>query len=318
MSLPDFLIIGAMKAGTTSLYHDLQQNPAIYMSSDKEPGNLGSDEVLTQSGKCAYEKFFSKATPNQICGEASTAYSKLPDFPGVPKRAKQLLGENLKVIYIVRDPIARIISQHNHELISGRVTCGIDEAIQNYPRFINYSKYAMQIAPWTDALGKEQVLVIGFESYSAGRIETLQRVCRFLEIDAHSDMINTEVIHNRTKGKPRTAGLLNKLSRIGLYRQLVRQFLSTTVRDILRKRLLPRASITTNQLSTETLNYLVKEIGPDADRLKQIMGTDCPDWASVDLGRCDLKPNAQGLKDRSSVTSGDQKYFAEKTTEIEQ
>lgn len=318
MSLPGFLIIGAMKAGTTSLYHDLRLNPAVFLPDDKEPANLCHDKVLTKTGKRAYEKLFYKAKENQLCGEASTAYSKLPDFPGVAKRAQQLLGDKLKIIYLVRDPIARIISQHQHELITRKVACGIDEAIQNYPRFINYSKYTMQIAPWTDALGMEQVLVIGFESYIADRAQTLQRVSRFLAIEAQHDAIDTEVIHNPTEGKPMPVGPFAVFRRSGLYRRLVRPFLSTNVRDVLRKGLLPRASITKNQPSTESLHYLVKEIGPDADRLKNIMETDRPIWASADLGRLDLKPKAQIFQDQRDGASETSKSIAENPTEMKQ
>lgn len=316
MSLPDFLIIGAMKAGTTSLYHDLRLNSSIFMPSDKEPGNLGFEKVLTDEGLNEYSKLFEKAKPGQICGEASTAYSKLPDITGVPERALQLLGKNLKVIYLVREPIARIISQHQHELITRKVACEIEEAIQKYPRFINYSKYAMQITPWTDALGMEQVLVIGFESYIANRTETLKRVSRFLAIEAQLDAINPEIIHNRTKGKPMPVGPLAVFRQSGLYRRLVRPFLSTKARDILRKKVLPRASINTSQPSAKTLHYLVNKIGPDAELLKKIMGADRPNWACANLGRYDLKPNSQESKDQQCRTSGTSKALGKNQTEI--
>ena len=318
MRFPDFLIIGAMKAGTTSLYRDLLQNPAIFMPSDKEPGNLGHDEVLAGEGKSQYAKLFEKAKPGQICGEASTAYSKLPDIPGVPERAVQLCGTNLKVIYLIREPIERIVSQHHHELITKKVNCSIDQAVRNYPRFIQYSKYAMQITPWTDTLGMRQVLVIGFETYITDRCETLERICRFLGIDARSEVINTKAIYNRSEGMPMLVGPVAALWRSRLYHQLVRPFLSLTVRNILRERLLPRAKVTANQPSTETLRFLVKEIGPDVNRLKKIMKTDCPNWAATDLGRCNLSPSAQGLQGRRGGASGTPKCFSENPDEMEQ
>ena len=52
--LPDFLIIGAMKSGTTSLYADLKTHPSIFLPEDKEPSCLASDEVLTDAGQAPY------------------------------------------------------------------------------------------------------------------------------------------------------------------------------------------------------------------------------------------------------------------------
>ena len=91
MRLPDFLIVGAQKAGTTSLYFDLLKNPAVFMPSDKELGNLLDDDVCTPPGRAAYAKRFRRARPDQLCGEATTSYTKLPDHPGVSDRARRVL-----------------------------------------------------------------------------------------------------------------------------------------------------------------------------------------------------------------------------------
>ena len=87
MPLPDFLIIGAMKAGTTTLYRDLMTNPAIFFPSEKEKSHLLRDEVLTEAGRRDYEKLFRRARPGQVLGIAPTRYTNLPDCPGVPGRA---------------------------------------------------------------------------------------------------------------------------------------------------------------------------------------------------------------------------------------
>ena len=71
MTFPSFLIIGSMKAGTTSLFRDLRNNPAVFMPSDKELNNLNTDAVLTPHGSHDYEALFKGATPSQVCGEAN-------------------------------------------------------------------------------------------------------------------------------------------------------------------------------------------------------------------------------------------------------
>jgi hypothetical protein len=92
MRLPDFLIIGAMRAGTTSLFFDLLANPAVFFPQDKEPHCLATDDVLSASGRAAYGDLYRAAGPGQACGDASTGYSKLPDVMGVPERALRVIG----------------------------------------------------------------------------------------------------------------------------------------------------------------------------------------------------------------------------------
>jgi len=120
MTLPHFLIIGAMKSGTTTLYRDMLTHRRVFFSADKEPMNLVNDDVLTAEGRHAYESLFAGAGRDSVCGEASTAYTKLPVYPGVPRRALQLLGPELRLIYIMRHPIERLISHHHHQCVVGQ------------------------------------------------------------------------------------------------------------------------------------------------------------------------------------------------------
>lgn len=281
MSLPDFLIIGAMKAGTTSLYHDLRLNPVVFLSDDKEPGNLCHDEVLTETGKRAYEKLFDKANPKQLCGEASTAYSKLPDVPGVPQRAKRLLGANLKVIYIVRDPIARIISQHHHEITSKRISCNIDEAVRSYARFIDFSRYAMQIKPWIESLGRDNVLIVHFETYINKRKDTVESISRFLDIEPQTLGIDQDEVFNKTTGKPVPQGLIAKLRFTSVYRRLLRPMFSTTSRDSIRKALLPHAHARPVAPTSETAYYIKNQICTDIEEITGIMQSSEALWETL-------------------------------------
>ena len=277
MRVPDFLIIGAQKAGTTSLYFDLLKNPAIFMPSDKEPGNLLEDDVCTPRGLAAYAKRFKRARPEQVCGEASTGYTKLPDHPGVPDRARRVLGD-LKVVYIVREPISRIRSQHHHERSGERISCDIDEAVRRYSRFVDYSRYTMQITPWIETFGRDQVHVLQFESYIADRPTTVDAVSRFLGIDPAGDQVETDVVYNASSGKPVREGPFELVRSNVLYRKLVRPMLSGRARDSLRRFLLPTAPDTAETPSTETVRYIVNELADDVRQLQEIMGTDEPVW----------------------------------------
>ena len=88
MRLPNFFIIGAAKSATTTLYKYLASHPQIHMSVEKEPNFFGAD-IKYQRGLTWYSELFSEAEVGQICGEASTDYSKFPEYPNVySKRLK--------------------------------------------------------------------------------------------------------------------------------------------------------------------------------------------------------------------------------------
>ena len=278
VKLPDFLIIGAQKAGTTSLYFDMLKNPAVFMPSDKEPGNLLDDEVCTPSGRAAYAKLFKRARPEQICGEATTSYTKLPDHPGVPDRARRILGADLKVIYIVREPISRIRSHYHHERYGARISCGIDEAVERYPRFVDYCRYTMQITPWIETFGRDHVLLLKFESYIAERSAMVDAVSRFLGIEPAGDRVETDVVYNASGGKPVREGPFALMRNQAIYRRFIRPMLSAGARDSMRRFLLPKAPDHAETPSAQTLRYIVDELADDVRRLGEIMGTGGPVW----------------------------------------
>jgi hypothetical protein len=282
--LPDFLIIGAQKAGTTSLYFDLLKNPAVFMPSDKEPGDLLDDDVYAPPGRAAYAKRFKRARPEQVCGEATTGYTKLPDYAGVADRARRVLGADLKVIYIVREPIARIRSQHHHERFGDRISCGIDEAVRRYSRFVDYSRYTMQITPWIETFGRDQVFILQFESYIADRPTSVDAVSRFLGIDPAGDQVETDVVHNASSGKPVREGPFEIVRNTGIYRNLLRPLLSARARDSLRRFLLPSAPDRAETPSAETVRHIVDELTDDVRQLGEIMGMDTPVWNLGDAG----------------------------------
>lgn len=285
MKLPDFLIIGAMKAGTTSLYRDLLANPAVFMPIDKEPWNLARDDVCQPQGLRQYAKLFEKAKAHQVCGEASTVYSQLPDITGVPQRARQVLGDRLTVIYLVREPVSRIVSHHHHLWLSGAVACGLDDAVRRYPRFINYSRYAMQIEPWREALGPQQVLIVQFETYINDRRGTVASVSRFLGIEPQCEQIRAETAYNKSEGKPVPKGPVASLRRRWLYRTILRPMLSSSAREKLRSTLLPKAPTQPDPPSMETVRYIIEQVRDDDERLRVIMGQDDPLWDFRDVLR---------------------------------
>lgn len=276
--LPDFLIVGAMKSGTTSLYHDLRLHPGIFLPEDKEPENLCSDAVLSPAGREQYSALFRRAGPHQMVGEASTAYTKLPDFPGVAGRAKELLGTALRIVYLVRHPVDRAISQHKHEHAWGEVDVGFDEALERYPRYAAYSSYGSQMAAWLEHYPREQIHLVHFERYVARRAECTAEVFRFLGVPPLAAPIDAAGIYNADEGRTVVRGVWDRVYRSPLYRQGVRRLLSIETRHRLRSRLLPAPPPPPAPASEEARAVLRDRVQDDVQRFHRMFDLEEPLW----------------------------------------
>lgn len=224
MALPGFLIVGAMKAGTTSMFDDLRTHPDVFGPADKEPGNLCRDDVLTPEGQRAYEQLFDGAG-ERVCFEASTYYTMHPRHRGVPERAVRLLGDGLRAVYLVREPVARTVSHHLHALNADDTPADIDRAVREDTRLIDYSRYASQIAPWREALGDDRVCVVQFEHYVANRAETAALVQAFLGLDPRPDLVDPSRASNASGTKAVHTGMTRRIAQSSAYRRLVRPLL---------------------------------------------------------------------------------------------
>jgi hypothetical protein len=194
MALPTFFVIGAAKAGTTSLHHYLQQHPDIQMSSNKEPNFfVAADNGVPLSpgsvrSREEYERLFDPAFA--VRGEASTDYSSHPRRQGVPARIKELIPD-AKFVYLVRDPIARTISHYRMRVAFLGERRTLAEALGEIddPRspYIWPSMYASQIERYLRHFSEGRLLVVDQADLLDRRRPTLQRIFRFLGVDHDID-----------------------------------------------------------------------------------------------------------------------------------
>jgi hypothetical protein len=175
---PDFIVIGAMKSATTTLHEQLARQPGLFMSRPKEPSYFSDDEIYNRGSRW-YSSLFRAATPGDLRGESSTHYSKLPSYPRTVDRMARDLPR-IKLIYLMRHPIDRLVSQYVHELTCGRIRVELSEAIFRHPELIDYSRYAMQLRPFLDAYGAGSVLPIFFPRVLHYSQDELERIGRFL------------------------------------------------------------------------------------------------------------------------------------------
>ncbi len=178
MTLPDFLIIGAMKCGTSTLQTQLAAQPGIFMSDPKEP-NFFSDDPVYAKGLDWYESLFAAAAPGDLKGEASTHYTKLPTYPETLPRLRAVLP-GPRLIYMIRNPLVRVVSHYIHEWTQGVITGDLEAAFDRHPELTAYSRFGEQIAPWVQAFGAPNILLLSLEEMKADPQGVLNRAGAFL------------------------------------------------------------------------------------------------------------------------------------------
>lgn len=274
--LPDFLVIGAQKAGTTTLYEDLRAQPAIGMSTIKEPSVLIK---LPDPADAAsyYERLFPSSRAHVRRGEASTLYTQLPLYPGLPERAKSLLGPDLRLLYLVRNPVERAISHHYHAYSRDRCDRDVNLAVRNDPAFVDNGRYAMQLEPWRRAFGPDAVMVIVFEDYVRDRAATLRAVGDFLSVSVDPALIDASKSFNKSEGN-RVYGYLLPLVRRDFYQLWLRRAVPERVRRRLRDLVAPKAPERPPPPRPDTVDWLIEQLAPDADALRQLLGRAAPLW----------------------------------------
>lgn len=193
MTLPNFLIIGAAKAGTTSLYNYLEQHPDVFMSPDKEPrffafkGDTSGNYPYTELHQ--YEKLFNGVTTEKMAGEASTFYLYSKSAPDCIKEH----APDVKLVAVLRNPIDRAYSQFVYWQREGKevetdfakiVNEELDNMqAENSDSYIMRGMYGSQLQRYFDIFPKEQIRVYLFEDLCERPEEMLKDVFGFLNID---------------------------------------------------------------------------------------------------------------------------------------
>lgn len=274
--LPDFLLIGAQKSGTTTLYADLAAQDAICVSSIKEPSvliRIPEDDKATEY----YGRLFEVESRHRRFGEGSTLYTQLPTYPGVAERARSLLGPALQLLYIVRNPVERALSHHYHAFSRGRAGPDINVAVRADPAFVDHGRYAMQLEPWLNQFPREALLVLKFEDYIRDRAAALATVGEFLSVPVDPSRIDTGKAYNKSEGN-RVYGYLRPLMSKDIYRLWVRRAIPERLRKRVRDLVAPKAPPPPAAPRPDTVDYLIERLAPDAARLSALLGGGAPTW----------------------------------------
>ena len=206
---PDFIIIGAAKSGTTTLYHYLIQHPEIFMVAGKEP-SFFSDPRWRDRGLDWYASLFAEAATDQVRGEASTTYTRRPHTEDAPARIAECYPQT-KFIYIMRHPVERAYSHYAHHMRGG-VTMSFEEAIDRDAIYLDCSRYRMQIERYQQYFPDERFLFLLLDDLSRTPSAVLNSCFRFLQVEPRDIVQGTQLLSNSDR-EARTTHHLNEVSR---------------------------------------------------------------------------------------------------------
>jgi sulfotransferase family protein len=179
-SLPNLIVIGASKNGTTSLHYYLGLHPQIFMSRVKE---LRYFERNFGRGVEWYEDHFRSGRNYLVRGETSPQYTSHPCVSGVPERMHALIPD-AKLVYVVRDPFARLLS-HFVFLTPDQQLADLNRALDPIEtnRYVAESRQCWQLEQYLPYYPLSQILVISSEDLHGARRTTLSKIFRFLGVD---------------------------------------------------------------------------------------------------------------------------------------
>lgn len=232
MTLPSFLIIGAMKAGSTSLFRWLGAHPDIALPADKEPGFFSTDAKWSR-GLEHYEALFPPAgSARQQTGEASVVYSDPEVSERAARRARVVLP-SIKLIFLARDPLERLRSHYRHQVQRGREKQPLAAALDSPGApYVRCSQHHRAVSAWLQEFPREQLCTVRFEDLVRDQAGQWQMVLDFLGL---SGMQKPAEAHNVTSDKRVFSPVMRRLFEAGAarYEHLVPQSAKSTLKPLL-------------------------------------------------------------------------------------
>jgi sulfotransferase family protein len=291
MTMPNFLIIGAMKSGTTALYYYLEQHPQVYMSPVKEPNFFCSEgqespdsNSITHIG--SYQALFKGVSGEKAIGEASHCYLCEPK---AIERIQYYIPD-AKLIAILRNPIDRAYSHFLHAVRNGtEPLTDFPQALReeetsarqnrNIQDYVGKGFYYSQLRGYLDTFDRDQVKVYLYEDLSSAPIDTLQDAFRFLGID-DSFVPDTSVKRN-VSGYPRYKNLDKFLRRPSSAKHVLKIFLPARLRWRLSKTfddLKTRNLVEPPPVPSEVRRQLIGVYREDILKVQELIHRDLSAW----------------------------------------
>lgn len=288
LSLPDFIVIGAQKAGTSSMYNVLSQYAGVQMASRTE---VSFFDLGFQRGLAHYQSFFKHAEPDLVMGEVSPGYLY---FEPVPKRIAECLPQ-VKLIASLRNPVQRAFSAWRMQISKGSETRPFSEAVRENPIYLDYGRYYQQLSRYYDLFPSEQILVLLFDDLQATPDTFFSALLEFIEVDANGLDTNKLDVKDNIGGDPRWYSVTATLNTLYRMRNAVRKtpagwLVDNRWIDHYSRRIRnnvaawnrnPKAKRYT--LDQETAEFIIGALAEDTSRLSTLIGRDVSHWMDTTL-----------------------------------
>jgi hypothetical protein len=294
--LPDFLVIGTARAGTTSLYRYLKSHPEIYLSPIKEPkyfaypetrpvfiGPHRNSQVVWKMED--YRRLFQSRASEAVAGEMSPQYLYSECAPGAIRK----LIPKAKLIAILRDPADRAHSHFCHNRrdgieplsdFSAALAAEDQRIVQSWWSSFHYRNrgyYARQLKRYLELFPRKQILILLYDEMVSDCPGLLKRICAFLGVEENHPF-DTSERDNATVGIPRSLLLRRFLRSAGPAKSMIRTILPLATRSSLSHKF---SSLILNPkpvLQPGVRAQLASEFKPDILELQEIIDRDLSAW----------------------------------------
>lgn len=285
---PNALVIGANKSGTSTLCSILDGHPDVCMSSPKEPCTFSDSSKVGQLDT-EYEAIFRRATAGQYRIEGSTTYSRWPyaptpwhptlqdPWPMITQKCPRV-----KILYIVRHPVERMISQVKHRFRDGSFRGWTFEAmLEHSDTYVNESRYQTQMEWVRKFVPEDRWFVETFERFNSQRHEVMGEILDFLDLahsipdsamDLHENRAGISTILSSHLNSIRGSKTLKKVVPLTIRRQLKNAIERSPIGTSLQRR------ISLEPMKAETRSRLLEVLETDTQMIESIIGRDLPEW----------------------------------------
>jgi hypothetical protein len=294
MTLPNFLIIGAAKAGTSSLYAYLKQHPQIYMSPEKEPRYFAPElytiynNGVRQKGRkkaltfTEYCQLFSEACAQIAIGEASTEYLYIPQAAA---RIKDCIPK-VKLITILRNPIERAFSAFCYQLRDGYETLTFEQALQAEAKRIkdgfrpgwHYKQvgfYYAQVKQYLEKFPPEQIQIYLYDELQDNSIAVVQDIYKFLGVEA---TYLPDLTRQNQSGIPKNRLLQDIFTKDNPLKSAVKPFLPSQLRKSIYQGISKHNLATKPLLPLNIRQELIELYREDIGKLQTLIQKDLSHW----------------------------------------
>lgn len=289
---PNLFILGAAKAGTTTLYDVLREHPDVFLTEVKEPQFFSNDDLYSRGIEHYLDYHFAGSEEASVRGEATPHYLA---FEKVAQRiGAHVDRDDCRFIVVLRDPTRRAWSLYWNLVSEGVETLGFEDALAREDEriaddalkadgslryaYVSSGEYGRQLDCWYRHFNREQFHVIWFEDLVSDPDDVFKGICQFLGV-AELAPLDTRSKSNSAH-RPRSAWLHRFVRRPNAIKALIKPLVPERLRYRLTSGLIEmnRKSVRNPSLDDATERALRKRFGPDIERLEALTGRDLAAW----------------------------------------